>query len=865
MNPERWKQIKNIYQHAIESAPEKRTMLLDNLCGDDRELRDEVESMLGFENESRDFIEDNAFNVISRIMAKDEMLSVGERVDNYKIVREIGRGGMGAVYLAERVDGLFEHRVALKAIKRGMDTDAILKRFVMERQILAGLDHPNIARLLDGGTTDDGLPYFVMEYVEGLPVDKFCEEKNLNLTERLKLFRQICDAVSYAHQNLVVHRDLKPSNILVTKDCKPKLLDFGIAKLLHTESDGETKATETVARMLTPEYASPEQFAGDKITTQSDVYSLGVLLHKLVFGNAEKSVTGTKTKTSSGRTFDKDLRAILETSRHIEPARRYKSVEAFSEDIRRLLEGLPVLAQRDSFFYRTTKYVQRNAAAVSLSSLAILALIFAAGFSIRQARKANAAQSRAERRFNDVRKLANNVLFVYHDAIENLPNSTEVREKMLKDSLEYLDSLSSEAANDKELLRELGTAYEKIGTIQGNSYFANLNDTPAMLSSYKKCFEIREKLVALDPDNDELKRELAIAIENLGDVYHQTGDLKAALSHYERARRIIGELAAKDAKHLTYFARLHNQIAHVQGFPGESNLGETTNAIENYRKAVEIMQRLYDSDNTSTKYIWGLSVYRRNLGNMLLHTGDTKGALEQVTQSLKLTEAWLKIEPDNTNAQESLGLCFGKLADIYSEMNDVNKAIEFLQKEIALDEPAYLKDPKNRRAREVSISYYKLADLYVKKRDFAAAEKWHLKALKIFEQNYDEDKTSVDNQITLADSWYSIGVMYEESGRLSEAKEFYDKCLKSYEDVAARDKSNLRVRVNAATAIIGLGDISFKKGNFTEALKNYEQALPVLEEQAKRDSVNVFLQRELEELKNKISDSKNNDFAKEVY
>ena len=208
----------------------------------------------------------------------------GQQIGSYKVIRELGRGGMGAVYLAARADESFDKQVALKLIKRGMDTDAIIKRFVMERQILANLDHPNIARMIDGGTTDDGLPYFVLEYIEGTTITRYCDEHKLNTLERLKLFLQVCAAVQFAHRNLVVHRDLKPSNIIVTKDGTPKLLDFGIAKLLSSDSTlGE--ATETIARLLTPEYASPEQLRGLPITTTSDVYSLGVVLYELLSGH----------------------------------------------------------------------------------------------------------------------------------------------------------------------------------------------------------------------------------------------------------------------------------------------------------------------------------------------------------------------------------------------------------------------------------------------------------------------------------------------------------------------------------------------------------------------------------------------------
>ena len=285
MTPERYQQVKELFQSALEREGSQWKRFLDEACAGDPSLREEVESLLTSHEQAPSFIESSALEIVSKVLPdqRDEQM-VGQRIGPYKVIREIAHGGMGAVYLAFRADDEYQKQVAIKLIKRGMDTDLIIRRFRNERQILANLDHPNIARLIDGGTTEDGLPYFIMDHVEGLPIDAYCDAHKLSIAEQLKLFRTVCSAVEYAHQHHVIHRDLKPSNILVTAEGVPKLLDFGIAKVLNPEPPFQT--VESVGlRPMTPDYASPEQVRGETITPASDVYSLGVLLYELLTGH----------------------------------------------------------------------------------------------------------------------------------------------------------------------------------------------------------------------------------------------------------------------------------------------------------------------------------------------------------------------------------------------------------------------------------------------------------------------------------------------------------------------------------------------------------------------------------------------------
>jgi hypothetical protein len=480
---ERWKRIEAHFEETLEAPPAQRSRVLEAIRDD--ELRREVESLLRAHEEAGVFI-DEPDRFFSSESFETDTFSPGQTIERYRIIREIGRGGMGAVFLAERADDVYQKQVALKVIKRGMDTDSVLRHFHNERQILAGFDHPNIARLLDGGTTPSGLPYFVMEYVKGLPIDEHCNARTLSVAERLDLFREVCAAVSYAHRRLVIHRDIKRSNILVTAEGVPKLLDFGIAKIL--QHGDEPLGTITGIRLMTPDYASPEQLRGLPVTTASDVYSLGVVLYGLLCGRSPYPVTGSspheiarviteteptkpstavakcdpssKIRIANPKLLRGDLDNIVLMALRKEPERRYQSVEQFSEDIRRHLEERPVLACKDTLGYRSAKFVGRNKIALAAAGLVLLSLIGGIIATSWQAHIATREKARAERRFQQVRNLAHSVLFDYYDAIRFLPGATKVRERLVKDALNYLDSLAGEAHDSPELQRELAAAYE---------------------------------------------------------------------------------------------------------------------------------------------------------------------------------------------------------------------------------------------------------------------------------------------------------------------------------------------------------------------------------------------------------------------
>ena len=408
---DRWERTEAVLDAALRAPPEERSGILDRFCDNDRELRREVESLLAAEAQSKGFLDTSAESFATPFVvattARESSDHAGDTIGRYRLVEEIGRGGMGAVWLAVRADGQFEQSVALKLIKRGMDSDEILDRFIRERQILARLEHPNIARLLDGGVSDDGRPYFAMELVKGKTITTYCDETQLGIEARLRLFIIAARAVAYAHRNLIVHRDIKPSNVLVDQTGTIKLLDFGIAKVLDEAGDTPEVSTRTNARLMTAEYASPEQLSGGRVTTASDVYQLGLLLYELVTGTrppvGSSATSGLKKPSTAtlnefGHRLRGDIDTIVLRSLREEPDRRYPSAGDLADDVERHLEKRPLRFGSDSTSYRAQKFVQRHRIGVfSTAGLLVLLIGFLTFDSARVRRERDRARHEADK------------------------------------------------------------------------------------------------------------------------------------------------------------------------------------------------------------------------------------------------------------------------------------------------------------------------------------------------------------------------------------------------------------------------------------------------------------------------------------
>ncbi len=608
MQPERWQQVKRLAYEALERDTGERTTWLADACAGDQSLKTEVESILAHHAQAPDLLEAPACESFAefRHVGKADR-RIGQRVGAYELERLIGSGGMGDVFLGKRFDGEFEQRVAIKLIRRGMETDDLVRRFYDERRTLAGLNHDNIARLIDGGSTEEDCPYLVMEYVEGQRIDSFCANHTLSTAQRLSLFQTVCSAVQYAHQNLVVHRDLKPSNILITADGVPKLLDFGIAKIISPQSsDHHGAMTVTAKRRMTPQYASPEQIRGEAISTVSDVYSLGVILYELLTGHqpyrmssgtpaemeklfleqeppkpstaisqvvqtvapdgprSETLTPESVSKTRDGqpdqlrRRLAGDIDNIVLMAMRKEPERRYASAQQLSEDIRRHLDGLPVIARSNTFAYRASTFVKRNKTGV-VAAVAIAIAILMGIVGITQQRNqavanlvrareaeqlAGAEAARAKTEVETVKEVSEFLvhLFEVSDPSEARGNTVTVREILDKGATNIAEELRDQPAVQATMMNTIGTVYQQLG----------LFDKAHPL--IEGALTIRRKLFGSE--------HLAVAesLHNVAAASHARGDYAAAEPLFREAlairRKLLGNEDAEVAATLNGLAVL---------------------------------------------------------------------------------------------------------------------------------------------------------------------------------------------------------------------------------------------------------------------------------------------------------------------
>jgi serine/threonine protein kinase/tetratricopeptide (TPR) repeat protein len=676
---------------------------------------------------------------------------IGKLVGRYRIVRPIGVGGMGSVYLAERADQQYRQQVAIKALRPGLEEGQILRRFLLERQTLAVLEHPNVVRLLDGGTTDDGRPYFVMDYVEGVPIDEYVDARRLPVEARLELFQKVCAAVHYAHQNLVVHRDLKPSNILVTAEGVPKLLDFGIAKILSPEHPSKTAGlTVAESRPMTPQYASPEQILGQPITTASDIYSLGALLYRLLTGYPPYNITTgsdlelcelicqkepdkpsgmvrrmaaapeAETQIRGGqndalaRRLSGDLDMIVMMALRKEPQRRYSSVEHFSEDIRRHLSGLPVIAQKDTLRYRASKFVQRHRAAVAAAILIAVILVTSTIVSLQQ-------KQRAERRFQEVRELARFVLFEFDDAIRS--GVTPARKKLVARALGYLDGLARETERDVSLRREVMEGYFKVGDVQGNLYGPNLGDSSGARQSYLRALQLAESLHSANPQDPVSRRDLARARVKLGDLTALGGNRAEALQEYQKALQVFDELAASDPKD-PEGKRNVLTVANKVGFT-HYQLGNLNAALASYRRCLEIARELYRADPSVASARRAMAVGHERIGEVLARSGNTAEGLDNLRAALTIYRELASAHPADALAQRDVSNTHTIIGDILLADRRTADALQSYSRGLEIAEALARDDPQNKQSRtDLHLSLGRLADVL-----WAAGQKREARAM----------------------------------------------------------------------------------------------------------------------------------------
>jgi serine/threonine protein kinase/tetratricopeptide (TPR) repeat protein len=719
MTADRWQKVEEVFHQALEQPEGHRQSWTENACAGDAELCAEVLSLLESDRGGAGGFVGARVEQAVRALGQESSPSIeGQRVGAYQLIRELGRGGMGAVYLAARADHQYESQVAIKLVRPGLDTDFIFRRFRRERQILARLEHPNIARLLDGGTTGDEVPYLVMEYVDGSWITKYAAERRLNVEERLRLFLPACAAVAHAHQHFIVHRDLKPGNILIDRSGAPKLLDFGISKLLHREAE-ETHDVN----LMTPAYASPEQIVGDPVTTASDVYSLGAVLYELLSGvrphridncaplALERAICLEETVPPSvaargnpalRRRLTGDLDNIVLRAMQKAPERRYASVEQFADDVRRHLRHRPVIARPDSLWYRAGKFVRRNRVAVALTSVTTASLIAATGAALYQAHI-------AQERYLEVRGIASTFVFDVEAAVRDLPGSMRVRQLITRTGLEYLDKLSRNSARDWDLKRELAAAYQRIGDVQGGANTPNLGDPAAALASYKSAETLLDAVLAHQPENRKALLDWLAVVSLIGDLQFSTGQPRASIDTLRRGlQRVDQNLSAGQDLDLQYNAAVFS----ISLAKALRETGDLRGTAENLDRGVGLMRKIAAARPDDKDARFALANAYAQLGAMLSEQGQRDPALQNFRAGVAELEDLCRRFPLDPHARHELMLAYSHVGDTlgnpgFDNLDDPAGALDVYGKMVAAAKTLYEGDSADARA----VSDYGIAAL----------------------------------------------------------------------------------------------------------------------------------------------------------
>ncbi|KAA3614983.1 MAG: serine/threonine protein kinase [Calditrichaeota bacterium] len=815
MTSEQWQLIKTLFQEMLDLPETERESYLSKNC-DDNDVREKVSQMLSAHSESEDFLETHSLEV-NMFSESDESAAryIGRQIGLYKIEKHIGEGGMGNVFLAERDDD-FHKKVALKIIKRGMDTDALLKRFRQERQILANLVHPNIARLLDGGSTEDGLPYLVMEYIEGMPITDYCDKEHFTINQRLKIFRKICQAINYAHQNLVVHRDIKPNNIIVTSEGVPKLLDFGIAKLLDPDTGESHELTIEGSRISTPEYASPEQIQGKPISTASDVYSLGILLYNLLTGYRpyhfldrspaaiEKVVVETipakpssvlkqpsinnptKNKTENVnpdeqsrlrktsvekliKQLNGDLDNIILKSIQKEPQRRYLSIEQFSEDIGRYQNELPVSARKDSTSYRVGKFIRRHRvsfAAVIIIFLSLLSGIVGISW---QAQIAKEEEVKARQTLKFVEKTL--------AAANPLESGKELTvEQLLDEATKRIpNELNEQPQIESEIRSIVGEAYQSLGHYgKARTHF-------------------KKNLVLLESFYGSKNSAVANGYRELAVVEHYSGNYSRADSLYRKAIKLyreIGEVTSGDyaialndfgtmeldeARYDSAIIVFEESLKLMHSFFGENHY-QVGSVYNNLAYAYD---DLGDYDKADSIYAKALSVFRHNYGDE---------------------------HPEIANTLNNYAFVKLNVGDTLASLQLHEQALAMWRKLVGDDNP------------EVATTQHNIAAVTFYQKNYALAEKKEREVVKIFQKIYDAGHPY------LGSAYFMMGRILNAREKFIESEEFLRNSLKIRQaKLGANHPAIASAYFELGKSLFGQNDL----GKAKEMLKSAEQIYSV--------------------------------------
>jgi tetratricopeptide (TPR) repeat protein/predicted Ser/Thr protein kinase len=808
--------VMRVFEACVLLEPQQRQDFIDSECSQDEEMRRYLEALLEDTQhvDRNTLLKDGGLRAFIDGLASDDF-APGSALGRYRILSEISRGGMGVVFLAERSDGQGTGRVAIKIIKRGMDTDAILESFDRERAILATLkSHPNIVHLEDADVTEEGSPYFVMEFIDGSPLDKFSANTPLGIDKKLELFLKVCGAVAFAHQRTIIHRDLKPGNVLVTPGGEPKLLDFGISKLVTPTEQGASVSLVNALRIMTLEYASPEQVKGEELDVRTDVYSLGVILYRLLTGVAPYDLASKplsvkerivcevdpvapsvalplsgKASTKESRSLKGNLDTIVLKALRKDPDRRYSSVEQFSQDIRRHMENLPVVARPDTWRYRTGQFVRRHRAGVITGASFLVLVLCAIVLVAWQAHVAIVQRTRAEARFKDVERLADWMLFDFHDSIEKLPGSTEPRRQLIQHAMTYLDSLASESGGDPTLERNLAMSYSKLGDIIGDPRDINQGDIAAALASYKKSLEILDRIQARDPQDPLVLRNIAIAQERIGGVNEVTGNLTAALD-YER----------KSAATFEKLSRVAPTLLNRRGVP----------------------------------------VSHSELGQVLLMMGKPKDALLEFEQGFPLLQQLYNENPNNPQLKRDISVYYSKFGDAYEASGELSRSLESYQKGLTVREELHAAHSTNREAsRDVGTSADRISTVLTELKRYPEAITYERQSLDIALEQSASDHADVQAVQDAADCYIGIAQLQFETAHYPEALASANQSLELRQRLVGGNPSNIVLKAAIADTYVLQSNTETKMHRGADALRLSRVGLEMAENAHKADTTDA--------------------------
>jgi serine/threonine protein kinase len=797
LTPEQWKRVSPYLDEALELPPEQRAEWLLTLSEKDAELASLVQALL---DEQRQ-VEQEGF--LERSPLQTGRGLAGQQVGPYRLVSKIGQGGMGSVWLAQRSDGRFERNAAVKFVNIALTSQITEQRFKREGSILGRLIHPHIAELLDAGICSDGTPYLILEYVDGKAIDQYCDARKLAVDSRIKLFLDVLSAVAEAHAALVVHRDIKPSNVLVRNDGEVKLLDFGIAKLLaQDDSNAATMLTMEAGGPLTPQFAAPEQVTGGTITTATDVYALGVMLYLLLTGQhplgtsvrspaelikaiveqeaprasvvaltaASEAENRSATPEKLCRQLRGDLDTILGKALKKNPQERYTSVIALADDLKRYLKHETISVRPDTFAYRTVKFVRRNRVVVALATVTLAAIIAGSGVAIYQARI-------AQRRFQDVRKLAHTFVFDLHDEVAKLDGSTKAREMMVQTGLQYLDNLAKNAGGDLELQKEIAAGYMKIGDAQGYPTQPNLGRIADAMASYRKAGDIYERIAK---KNVSYLPDLAAYYRSYAGLFRFTDQPQRARELYEAAIQTLDRLRAQqplDSAQENLYTRAW------------CNVGDVDEDVDNYQLAWTEFGRCSElahaqlnrkRDQPSLSMV---AESAERVGTAAQELGHLREALQAFDEEEAAVRELLAAEPLNPRFNRTLALMYqfrGRVyfSDAYPDYGDPKRGLENFKLYLQTAQQMLDRDPNNTAARfSVELAMVKVS-YCLQKSDPSAAILLARDSIRMLDQMIASNKGERNRAVAhRAEGLRKLGEAQLNAGQLAEARRSSDLAL----------------------------------------------------------------------------------------